>query len=214
YIKHCRAVIHLVGNATGAFAGEPTLNELKARYPDPVVRLPALKQAIETGTPLLSYTQWEAYLAAYHGKPLLIAVPESAARDDMAADADQQAAQRAHLQRLEALGHYAEIKFANADRLAIAVLKSPVLRQLVQAGQFRQLRPAVAGPLAEAGISPRPKPIVLPYPSIGTLFKGRNEFMATLRQSLMRAPAQAASVISNAIHGLGGIGKTRAAVEY
>jgi tetratricopeptide (TPR) repeat protein len=215
HIKHCTAVIHLVGNATGASAGEPSLSDLKELYPDLAKRLPALKEVIETGTSRLSYTQWEAYLAIYLRKPLLIAVPEADEQRDQSTGVDQQAAQQAHLERLKALGHYAEIKFANADRLAIAVLKSPVLRQLVQAGQFPQLRAAVAGPLTEAGISHRPKPIVLPYPSIHTLLKGRDELMAALHQSLVRpAAGPHASVISNAIHGLGGIGKTRAAVEY
>jgi len=149
YIKHCTAVIHLVGNATGASAGEPSLSDLETLYPDLAARLPALKQVIETGTPRLSYTQWAAYLAIYHRKPLLIAVPEAEEQRDQSIDADQRAAQQAHLERLEALGHYAEIKFANADRLVIAVLRS----QPVQAGLFPQLRPPVDLPKPPPTIS-------------------------------------------------------------
>jgi hypothetical protein len=58
----------------------------------------------------------------------------------------------------------------------------------------------------------QPKPIVLPYPSIGDLFKGRDEFLRTLNESLKRG--RHAAIISHALYGLGGIGKTRAAVEY
>jgi hypothetical protein len=158
------------------------LSDLKTLYHDLTARLPALKQVIATGTPRLSYTQWEAYLAIYHRKPLLIAVPEAEAKGDRSIDANE-GAQQAHLERLKAFGHYAEITFANADRLAIAVLRSHVLRPLVQVGLFSQLRPSVAGPLAEVGVSHRLKPVVLPYPSIGMLFKGRDEFMTELRRS-------------------------------
>src|ERR1019366_7712342 len=62
YIKGCDAVVHLLGDRTGTWAKAPTTPQaLKARYPDLVERLPALKPSLETGEPLLSYTQWEAY---------------------------------------------------------------------------------------------------------------------------------------------------------
>jgi hypothetical protein len=60
--------------------------------------------------------------------------------------------------------------------------------------------------------SERPKPIALPYPSIGNLFKGREEFLQGLGESLKQGGHTA--IVSHAIYGLGGIGKTRAAVEY
>jgi tetratricopeptide (TPR) repeat protein len=59
------------------------------------------------------------------------------------------------------------------------------------------------------------RPSNLPFESIGTLFKGRDEFLTRLRASLVSKPTHAAAVFSRqAIHGLGGVGKTRAAVEY
>ncbi len=58
------------------------------------------------------------------------------------------------------------------------------------------------------------RPIVLPYPSIGDLFKGRDEFMQRLHDSLTRARGGRTAIVSQALYGLGGIGKTRAAVEY
>ncbi|MSP01419.1 MAG: tetratricopeptide repeat protein [Acetobacteraceae bacterium] len=61
---------------------------------------------------------------------------------------------------------------------------------------------------------PGGKPANLPYPSLGPLFKGRETFLRGLRASLLRDNSAVAAIVSNAIHGMGGIGKTRAAVEY
>jgi tetratricopeptide (TPR) repeat protein len=55
------------------------------------------------------------------------------------------------------------------------------------------------------------KPSNLPG-SIGHLFKGREEFLGQLRESF-RAKA-AAAITGKTVHGLGGVGKTRAAIEY
>ena len=60
----------------------------------------------------------------------------------------------------------------------------------------------------------RAKPILLPYPSLGSLFKGRAAFIERLRESLTRAADGGSAVVTTALYGLGGIGKTRAAVEY
>ena len=46
----------------------------------------------------------------------------------------------------------------------------------------------------------------LPYVSLKTLFKGRDEFLDTLHKALETKEV--------AIHGMGGVGKTRAAIEY
>ena len=52
-------------------------------------------------------------------------------------------------------------------------------------------------------------------PLVGSLFKGRDEFIQLLRSVLVNKPTHIAAVTAKqAIHGLGGIGKTRVAVEY
>ncbi len=58
------------------------------------------------------------------------------------------------------------------------------------------------------------KPIDLHYPSIDTLFKGRKTFLDRLHASLTRPDGGAAAIAGTAVHGMGGVGKTRAAVEY
>jgi hypothetical protein len=66
-----------------------------------------------------------------------------------------------------------------------------------------------------AAPAPKPKPINLPYHSLDTLFKGREDLLADLHAGFRREPGRPqVIVVRQAIHGLGGIGKTRAAVEY
>lgn len=126
YIRHCDAVIHLVGDMTGALAQAPSVVAIRSRYPDLVSRLPELSVFLETNGPALPYTQWEAWLALYHGRVLIIATPEDSAFRDVHYQLveEQRDAQRAHLRRLATVERYPEIRFANADRLAVELLRS------------------------------------------------------------------------------------------
>jgi hypothetical protein len=55
----------------------------------------------------------------------------------------------------------------------------------------------------------------LPYSSLGSLFKGRDTALEELRQRLSAGQGRAVGLTARqAIHGLGGVGKTRLAVEY
>ncbi len=59
------------------------------------------------------------------------------------------------------------------------------------------------------------QPNNLPLASIGKLFKGRDSFLDELRERLGVAGASATAIVNRlAVHGLGGVGKTRAAVEF
>src|SRR5215475_12194928 len=70
YITHCDAVVHLVDDMTGADAGPESTRAMLAKYPQLPVRLPPLRQPLAEGR-AISYTQWEAWLALYHGKRLV-----------------------------------------------------------------------------------------------------------------------------------------------
>jgi tetratricopeptide (TPR) repeat protein len=198
YIRECEAVVHLVGDMTGAMASPSAVAAITERYPDLATRFPPLAETLSTGAPALSYTQWEAFLALYHRKVLIIATPaDGAPRDPTYRKIDAETtSQQAHLQRLKSCHRYPEISFANADDLIIEVLRSKlqdILRQ-VEPGSIR-------------------KPNSLPYASLGPLFKGRAEPMEQLRQAFAGNRNRRASTFV-ALHGLGGVGKTRLAIEY
>ena len=74
YIKGCDGVIHLVGDMAGATAKAPSVTAIKQCYPDLATHLP-LAEFLQPDGPSLSYTQWEAWLALWHGKRLYIATP-------------------------------------------------------------------------------------------------------------------------------------------
>ena len=58
------------------------------------------------------------------------------------------------------------------------------------------------------------KPCKLPYAPLGELFIGREDFLQKVRQSFDKARRESNTWPRQVIHGLGGVGKTRAAVEY
>jgi hypothetical protein len=124
-------------------------------------------------------------------------VPENAAPRDAGyrRDEAQRAAQQAHLARLAEVERYPEIRFASADRLAVELLRS----------QLHEI-------LARAGV--RMRPANLPFGSLGTLFKGRDAAIAELAASLGSVPVRATAVVARVINGIGGVGKTRLALEY
>jgi len=194
YIRGCDAVVHLVGDRTGAWAKAPTLQALKARYPDLAERFPVLKPSLDFGDPPLSYTQWEAYLAVYHGKVLLIAAaaPEAPRDGNHPIDLELQAAQHAHRERLRQLGRHPEIAFANKDQLIAEVFRGTVLDLLAK---------AQSGPRRVSNI-----PIRVPEH-----FMGRDDALAAIEAALR---CQEDRVAIAALHGLRGVGKTTLAACY
>jgi hypothetical protein len=153
YIRQCEAVTHLVGDMTGAAAQPPSVAVIRERYSDFGQRLPVLDTFLQPAAPVLSYTQWEAWLALYHRKALIIAAPaEGAQRDGLyRLDETQRAAQQEHLARLASVERYPEIRFTNADRLAVNVLRSSLQSILVSASSPRQS----AGPSSKPRAMPR-----------------------------------------------------------
>lgn len=149
---------------------------------------------LPTGMQEASYTQWEVIFARAYGKRLSFYVAGSGwVPDRDASDGDRpdlQAALRAWLfdrlglDRKEGLHHPGD-------------LRAEVLKE-----EWPDLR--------------KPKPVHLRFRSIGSLFKGRQSKMAELRARLSGPGGGRVAVTSRpqAVHGLGGIGKTRLAVEY
>src|SRR5262249_10213846 len=74
YTETCTGVIHLLGEATGAWPAPENVQALLDRRVGFTDRVPILKDVLSNGTPL-SYTQWEAYLALYHRKHLFLFQP-------------------------------------------------------------------------------------------------------------------------------------------
>ncbi|NKB37621.1 MAG: hypothetical protein GKR93_10690 [Gammaproteobacteria bacterium] len=126
YIRQSDAVIHLVGDMTGAFAQLPSVELIQRRYPDLAVRLPVLKPYLKSTELVLSYTQWEAWLALYHRKMLIIAKPldDTPRYEEYRLFDDQKSSQQLHLKALAQVERYPEINFSNADRLAVELLRS------------------------------------------------------------------------------------------
>jgi tetratricopeptide (TPR) repeat protein len=72
-----------------------------------------------------------------------------------------------------------------------------------------------ADPTSSKGPGSPAKSCNLPLVTIGPLFKGREAFLDDLRRRLGARDGRATAIVGRqAIHGLGGVGKTRAAVEY
>ena len=147
----------------------------------------------------LTYTQWEAWLAIGFDRDLLIVAPaHGAERSPAFAPSDPpRASQATHLQRLTAINRYPAPPFTNTDNLVAQVVSSGVIvKALVKAEKTK---------------TPR-QPRNLPFASLGSLFMGRDRDLNALRAALVLD--KEAAVVGRALHGLGGVGKTRLAIEY
>jgi hypothetical protein len=141
YIAPCAAVVHFVGEMPGAappnFCVEALLR--RSRHPGQAA---APRRRNRSGK-ADSYTQWEAWLAVYLEKAMLIVAPTTGASrgPEFATTPESQAAQAGHHARLKAIGRYPDEPFANADVLATQVLRSSVIPALKKAA-FKTDSPA------------------------------------------------------------------------
>ena len=183
-------MIHVIGKETGWC---PPLNQVEdflERHPEFANHFPVLIDTAKAGK--VSATQWEVWLALFHRRKmkkemrvLIFEFPERIALSS---------SQQQHSERLHK--NHDHPKPVSSDD----ALYDEILLSLIGLGL-----------LTEQDIH---RPIRLPYPSIGTLFKGRDEFIKQLRQSLQASSHRATAITGKAVHGLGGVGKTRLAVEY
>ena len=190
YLQECDLVVHLVGQASGARPAPrhvaTLFTHLGESPPEPI--------------PEWSYTQWEYQLARRFGKKVLVYwASDDAPRDcgsPVAESEDDARLQHSHQDYLRASGeHYKP--FCSHHEL---------LRELFY----------------DLGLEADLKVNNLPYKSLGALFKGRDAFLDQLRTTLgqadfrghQRVAAITAAASTATIHGLGGVGKTRAAIEF
>jgi hypothetical protein len=157
--------------------------------PPPAAAAP-FNDMLPPGIAAASCTQWEFFFARHFKRRLSIYIatndhaPES--DPDGEDDPELQTAFIAHIVDQQGLDRS---NFSNKGDLRAAVLRGDWPKK------------------------PERKPIVLPYLSLGNLFKGREAFIADLHNSLNRRAGRMA-ITASVIYGLGGTGKTRAAVEY
>jgi tetratricopeptide (TPR) repeat protein len=181
---------------SGSMPAANSVEDLLARQPliqDKLERKGLTREALAG----LTYTQWEAWLAIGFDKDLVIVEPaEGAARGpNYAPSDDSRVAQAQHLKRLRAIDRYPGPPFKNEDNLIAQIFSTAVIDALVK-----------------AAAKPRRQPGNLPLASLGDLFKGREKALEELRAAL--ASAKGGGVLVRALHGLGGVGKTRLAIEY
>jgi len=189
YIRDCDLVIHLVGGACGSRPSpehaQTALRHFDQAAPDPSD---------------WSYTQWEYRLAVHFGKRVLTYIAKADARRDCAlpiAQSDDEArGQQAHLAAIRDSGKHWKYFSAHHD----------LIREVFY----------------DLGLEPNLKINNLPYKSLGSLFKGREDSLGQIREALgdvghaghQRFAAIRATATAVAVHGLGGIGKTRTAIEF
>ena len=74
YIQNSVAIIHICGDMTGSMINKSSLDYINNKYKDFATRFPVLQPVLE-GKIQSSYTQWEAYIAAYHNKEIFVVIP-------------------------------------------------------------------------------------------------------------------------------------------
>jgi tetratricopeptide (TPR) repeat protein len=157
------------------------------------------------GAPRRSYTQLEYDMGTALRKPVFVFLaapdcPLDAYQEEEAELRELQGAFRNQLQQRRLAEHaqrQLSYEFSSCNAL-LAVIGDP-----------RRFPDAADVPDWTA------KPCNLRQVSLGELFKGREDFIATLRAAALARPESAALVVARqAIHGLGGVGKTRLAIEY
>lgn len=190
YIRDCDLVIHLVGDLTGSCPSPEHVRKF-CEY---------LGEALPEPLPDWSYTQWEYRLARRFGKRVLVYRAEGTAPRDCGLPVAQEES-AARLQQ----DHWAAIR---ASGEAYKKFSGPLA--------------LVREVFYDLGLNTEElKANNLPFKSLGTLFKGREAFLECIRRVLggvehlgHKRLAAITAAPSAAIHGLGGVGKTRAAVEY
>ena len=190
HLQQCDAVICLIGSAYGSGPRDPIT---KAEQPVHGLKDPRTKDR------LFSYTQLELLIARDLGCPIYTFFIQGDELPTAFAPEPPELAQRQQtfITEFAKDGRNTYGTFSQWDQPADSARG---LKQAIEAIKFEIT--VLAG-----------KPANLPYTSLGTLFKGRDELLAEIRQHLT---AEGPVVIKGkrTIYGMGGVGKTRVAIEY
>jgi tetratricopeptide (TPR) repeat protein len=187
-IRRSDLVIHVIGADFGSAPPVDQVEDLLLRLPDFESRFPEVFERARRTE--ISYTQWEFWLGMYLWGPTKVCRYEVAETRDR-----RDPRQAAHLELLKKLEIFPQPVPVGAEPF------DEVVATLIDRGYLteQESRPIIS----------------LPYPPLGTLFKGRDAFLEKLKRSLEHAATGGATAITGkAVHGLGGVGKTRLAVEY
>ncbi|MEM7068364.1 MAG: DUF4062 domain-containing protein [Pseudomonadota bacterium] len=161
-------------------------------FPPPGAVIPEYSEMLPDGMEIASYTQWEVIFALHHGCRLSLHESTKNFHPDRLADdvgESEQTVWKSYL--FDGVRGLDRKRFDNSDALRANVLEE----------DWPQQRTI--------------KPRNLPYASIGTLFKGRSDELDNIHRTLNADKEfSEGSNIGLVLHGLGGIGKTRLAVEY
>jgi tetratricopeptide (TPR) repeat protein len=148
--------------------------------------------ALPASLTMASYTHWELFFARRYQKRVSLHIAGAGSQPEVAAISDEDPALQTAFTAFIKNHGYNYMPFVTPEQLRINIL--------------REDWPDLA----------RPIPISLPYRTLGPLFKGREAVIKQLDSSLRGRDGEwlATAIIGKAIHGLGGVGKTRLAVEY
>jgi hypothetical protein len=159
YIEKCDAVILLVGEWAGAFPSDDQASALGA--------IPIYERyRRETGQTRASYAQWEFLFAKHHRKHTYVFFTGDGFKPDNPNKeaAESRSCQGTYRGWIDHKGEHREA-LGTVEKLIEDVLVLP----------FPDLS--------------RTKPIDLPYPPLGHLFKGRDDFLKELRPGAQRSSA-------------------------
>jgi hypothetical protein len=218
YISCCDAVVHLVGDMAGSDAEPASTTSIITKYPDITDKLPPLRDALASGLGI-SYTQWEAWLALYHGKALVIAKAENAAPrgPKYAPTKTSRAAQEMHLQRLRAVERYPGFTFTSLDNLAKQIAYGTILDLLAKQKRGQPAREALGLPLIRNDLAYVQKISRTENPLKSCLDPfarfPRLESRTVELSSLANWATNERPISIKVLTGPAGIGKTRMAVE-
>ena len=194
YIATCDAVIHLAGEMAGAAVPADAAQAFIVQRPRLLEKFAPLRDALSAGC-ALSYTQWEAWLALDHGKPLKIYRPVSspaAAPATSVPGGSPPMSQSEHLASLARLDFH-PTPFETVDRLAAQISTTLLVDLLRKAGAARQPGRLVGA--TDNRLIPREATVL-----------GRQDEIAEV-VAFLRGMADAAVVTAH-VTGVGGIGKT------